>query len=127
MLRVFQAMPFAQAVTFTAKSVLAFVVLAGIITAGIITVYLHKREDAEDLEPVSDDDLLEQFERARFAGEMDEEEFQRVCAVLKNKKAAQAVAQSQPAPASQADPSPVDPRAELPPEGPSEPAPGEPA
>jgi hypothetical protein len=68
------------------SAALAFVVLVGVIVGGLLTVYFLKREDEDDAEPVSDDDILKEFERARYAGEMDEEEFQRVCAVLNQKK-----------------------------------------
>jgi uncharacterized membrane protein len=68
--------------------VLAFVVLGLVVGVGIVLAYLLKREAKEEEQPVTDADLLAQFERARFAGEMDEEEFQRVSAALQRRMSA---------------------------------------
>ncbi len=64
---------------------LALVVL--VVLAGAILVYRLRREVEEDSCPTSDDELLRDFERAYYAGEMDEAEFRIVTATLKAKKA----------------------------------------
>ena len=68
--------------------VLAFVVLGLVLAVGLAVAYSLRREASEDEEPVTDADLLAGFERARFSGEMDEEEFQRVSASLRKRMAA---------------------------------------
>jgi hypothetical protein len=67
----------------TDYSVLAFVALLVLAGGAALTWYWLKREERE--EPASDADLLAEFEQARDAGEMDEEEFRRVSASLRKR------------------------------------------
>jgi hypothetical protein len=60
--------------------------IALVVAVGTIVVYRLRREVDEDLCPVTDEELLRDFERAYFAGEMDEAEFRSVTAALKAKK-----------------------------------------
>jgi hypothetical protein len=64
-----------------------FLILVGLVVlAGAILVYRLRREVADEACPVTDDDLLRDFERAYYAGEMDEDEFRSVTAALRAKK-----------------------------------------
>jgi hypothetical protein len=62
---------------------LAFLALMVVLGVAIAVGYYLKREAQE--EPTTDGDLLAEFEAARDAGEMDEEEFRRVTASLRKK------------------------------------------
>jgi hypothetical protein len=62
---------------------LALVALLVVLGGAIAVGWWLKREAQE--EPVTDADLLAEFEAARDAGEMDEEEFRRVSAALKRR------------------------------------------
>jgi len=65
-------------------SLLAMVVLAAI-SLGVIAYYRAlQREEEEELP--SDEELLADFQEARYAGEIDEAEFQRVSAVIKQRQ-----------------------------------------
>ena len=67
----------------TWKGVLAFVCLGVVILVGSWSILSMRREDREDQEgPVTDAEILAQFEEARAFGELDEEEYQRVRAVV---------------------------------------------
>ena len=57
-------------------------VLVLVVAIGFIIVYRLKRDVEAEEGTVSDADLLKEFERAYYAGEMDEAEFQRVKARL---------------------------------------------
>ena len=54
---------------------------------GVAIVYRLRRDVEEDDGSTSDEELFKGFERAYFAGEMDEAEFRRVTASLEAKKA----------------------------------------
>jgi hypothetical protein len=57
-----------------------------VVAAGAILVYRLRREVEEDACPVTDDELLRDFQRAYYAGDMDEAEFKSVTAALQAKK-----------------------------------------
>jgi hypothetical protein len=63
---------------------LATIVL--VVAIGATVVYRLKRDVEED-RPVTDDDVAREFERAYFAGEMDEAEYRRVSEALQARKA----------------------------------------
>jgi hypothetical protein len=64
-----------------------FLLLVGLVVlAGSILVYRLRREVADEACPVTDEDLLRDFERAYYAGEMDEDEFRSVTAALRAKR-----------------------------------------
>jgi low affinity Fe/Cu permease len=50
-----------------------------------VYLYLKRESEEEEVEPVTDADLLRQFETARAEGEMDEAEYQRVRALLEQR------------------------------------------
>ena len=60
--------------------------IALVVLAGTILVYRLRREVDEEDCPVTDDDLLRDFERAYYSGEMDEAEFRSVTAALEAKR-----------------------------------------
>ena len=60
--------------------------IALVVTAGTILVYRLRREVDDELCPVTDAELLRDFERAYYSGEMDEAEFRQVTEALKAKK-----------------------------------------
>jgi hypothetical protein len=62
---------------------LAFVALLVVLGGAIAVGYWLKRDVQE--EPVTDADLLAEFQAARDAGEMDEEEFRRVTAAIRRR------------------------------------------
>lgn len=53
------------------------IVVAALIVAGVLAYRVYS-EVNEDVAPASPDELLAAFEKARFEGELDEEEFERV-------------------------------------------------
>jgi hypothetical protein len=59
------------------------------ISAGFV-VYYRSLQREEQEPPLTDDDLLAEFQAARDAGELDETEFQRVCQVIKERSLHQA-------------------------------------
>lgn len=70
-----------------ASSYTVFIALIGLVVlAGGILVYRLRRDVEEDSCPVTDEDLLRDFERAYYSGEMDEAEFRSVTAALKAKQ-----------------------------------------
>lgn len=57
------------------------------VVAGFVTVYVLQRGAEDDDGSVKEGELLKEFERAYYSGEMDPEEFQRVRAKLEGKPA----------------------------------------
>lgn len=69
------------------SSYTVFIALIGLVVlAGAILVYRLRRDVEEESSPVTDDELLRDFERAYYSGEMDEAEFRSVTAALKAKR-----------------------------------------
>jgi hypothetical protein len=74
-----------------------------VVAVGATVVYRLKRDERED-RPVTDEDIAREFERAYFAGEMDEAEYRRVSESLRARKAG--VLKVDPAPETAPEPVP---------------------
>ena len=74
-------------IRFDPASYNLFIILVVVcVLFGSFVVYQLQRDIAEDSCPVTDQDLLKDFERAYYAGEMDEAEFRRVAETLHGKR-----------------------------------------
>jgi hypothetical protein len=97
---------------------LMLLILAMVI--GIPIAYRAWREAHEEDEPVTDDDVLSDIERAYFAGEINEAEYRRVCELMGRPMRPEARA-SRPLPDRPAPQSPATDAGSSGPESPAEP------
>ncbi|HEV3166153.1 MAG TPA: hypothetical protein VGZ22_19165 [Isosphaeraceae bacterium] len=75
-----------ELIGFTLGSVLVIILIILVIGVPLYRFLRRDVEEDDELdEPVTDEDLLAQFQAAREAGDMEEEEYQRVSAVIQQR------------------------------------------